>query len=46
MKGFVFVMDNDWFAFLFTAATFTENSFELKSVNLSLPCDLWIWGQS
>ena len=26
MKGFVGVTDNDWFAFLFTEATFTENS--------------------
>jgi hypothetical protein len=41
MKGFVGVTDNDWFVFLFTAATFTENSppegrrtgLEEKSVN-------------
>jgi hypothetical protein len=26
MKGFVVVKDDDWFIFLYTAATFTENS--------------------
>jgi hypothetical protein len=34
MKDFVGVTDNDWFAFLFTGAIFTENCFEQKSVNL------------
>jgi hypothetical protein len=37
MKGSIGVTDNDWFAFLFTAAIFTENCFEQKSVNLLSP---------
>ena len=49
MKVFVGVTDNDWFAFLFTATTFTENSppegrrinFEPKSVNLSIRYEVY-----
>jgi hypothetical protein len=30
MKGFAGITNNDWFAFLFTAATFTKNSPQLR----------------
>ena len=33
MKDFIAVMDNDWFAFLFTAVTFTQNSLAIKTVD-------------
>ena len=55
MKGFGNITDNNLLAFLFTATTFTENCppetqrinfIKLKSVNFSLPCEMYTFSLS